>query len=75
MFGVAIFGHRTTLSRLDISGAPKDDVLISGRANGNSFVGGVSILDCVLSGAQRNAISAVERRRPPHRGQHDPGRS
>jgi hypothetical protein len=59
MFGVAIFGHRTTLSRLDISGAPKDDVLISGRANGNSFVGGVSILDSVLSGAQRNAISAV----------------
>lgn len=59
MFGVAIFGHRATLSRLDISGAPKDDVLISGRANGNSFVGGVSILDCVLSGAQRNAISAV----------------
>jgi hypothetical protein len=59
MFGVAIFGHGATLSRLDISGAPKDDVLISGRANGNSFVGGVSILDCVLGGAQRNAISAV----------------
>jgi hypothetical protein len=59
MFGVEIFGHGTTLSRLDITGAPKDDVLISGRANGNSFVGGVSILDCVLSGAQRNAISAV----------------
>jgi len=59
MYGVAIFGHRTTLSGLDISGAPKDDVLISGRANGNSFVGGVSILDSVLSGAQRNAVSAV----------------
>jgi hypothetical protein len=59
MFGIAIFGHGTTLSRLDISGAPKDDVLISGRANGNSFVGGVSILDCILSGAQRNAVSAV----------------
>jgi hypothetical protein len=59
MYGVAIFGHRTTLRGLDISGAPKDDVLISGRANGNSFVGGVSILDSALSGAQRNAISAV----------------
>jgi hypothetical protein len=59
MFGIAIFGHRTTLRGLDISGAPKDDVLISGRANGNSFVGGVSILDSVLSGAQRNAISAT----------------
>ena len=58
LFGIAVFGHGTTLSRLDISGAPKDDVLISARANGNSFVGGVSILDCVLSGAQRNAISA-----------------
>jgi Right handed beta helix region len=59
MYGVAIFGHRTKLSGLDISGAPKDDVLISGRANGNSFVGGVSILDSVLTGAQRNAVSAV----------------
>jgi hypothetical protein len=59
MFGVAIFGHGTTLSHVDISGAPKDDVLISGRANGNSFVGRVAILDSVLSGAQRNAISAT----------------
>ena len=59
MFGVAVFGHGTTLSRLDISGGPRDDVLINDRSNGNSFVGGVSILDCVLSGAQRNAISAA----------------
>jgi Right handed beta helix region len=59
MYGVAIFGHGTTLSHLDIRGAPKDDVLIGGRANGNSFVGGVSILDSTFSGAQRNAISAV----------------
>jgi hypothetical protein len=59
MFGVAIFGHGTTLSHVDIGGAPKDDVLISGRANGNSFVGRVAILDSVLSGAERNAISAT----------------
>jgi hypothetical protein len=59
MYGVAIFGHGTTLSHLDIGGAPKDDVLISGRANGNSFVGRVAVLDSILSGAQRNAISAV----------------
>jgi hypothetical protein len=59
MYGVAIFGHGTTLSRLDIGGSPKDDVLISGRANGNSYVGRVTILDSTLSGAQRNAISAV----------------
>jgi hypothetical protein len=59
MYGVAIFGHGTTLSRLDIGGSPKDDVLISGRANGNSYVGRVAILDSTLSGAQRNAISAV----------------
>jgi hypothetical protein len=59
MYGIAIFGHGTTLSHLDIGGAPKDDVLISGRANGNSYVGRVAILDSVLSGAQRNAISAV----------------
>src|SRR5207247_11020109 len=59
MYGVAVFGHGTTLSHLDIGGAPKDDVLVSGRANGNSYVGRVSILDSTLSGAQRNAISAV----------------
>ena len=59
MFGVAIFGHRVTLSRLDIDGAPKDDVTISGRANGNSYAHDVSILDSVLSGAGRNAISAT----------------
>jgi Right handed beta helix region len=57
--GVAVYGHRTTLRRLDISGAPKDDVTISGRANGNSYAGQISILDCTLSGAMRNAISAT----------------
>ena len=59
MYGVAIFGHQTTLSHLDIGGAPKDDVTISGRGNGNSYAGGVSILDSTLSGATRNAISAT----------------
>jgi parallel beta helix pectate lyase-like protein len=59
MYGVATFGHYTTLSHLDIGGAPKDDVLISSRANGNSYVGGVAVLDSTLSGAQRNAISAT----------------
>jgi hypothetical protein len=59
MFGVATFGHHTTLRHLDIGGAPKDDVLISSRANGNSYVGGVAVLDSTLSGAQRNAISAT----------------
>ena len=59
MYGVAIFGHQTALSHLDIGGAPKDDVTISGRGNGNSYAGGVSILDSTLSGATRNAISAT----------------
>jgi hypothetical protein len=59
MYGVAIFGHRVTLSHLDIGGAPKDDVTISGRANGNSYAAGISVLDSVLSGAARNAISAT----------------
>jgi hypothetical protein len=59
MYGVAIYGHETTLSHLDIDGAPKDDVTISGRANGNSYAGRISILDCTLSGATRNAISAT----------------
>ena len=59
MYGVAVFGHQITLSRLDIGGAPKDDVTISGRGNGNSYAGTVSILDSTLSGASRNAISAT----------------
>jgi hypothetical protein len=59
MYGVAIFGHEVTLSRLDIDGSPKDDITISGRGNGNSFAGSVSILDSTLSGATRNAISAT----------------
>ncbi len=59
MYGVAVFGHRVTLSRLDIGGAPKDDVTISGRANGNSYSGDNAILDSTLSGAARNAISVT----------------
>jgi hypothetical protein len=59
MYGVAIYGHETTLSGLDIGGSPKDDVTISGRANGNSYAGRTSILDCTLSGATRNGISAT----------------
>jgi hypothetical protein len=59
MYGVAVFGHRVTLSHLDVGGAPKDDITISGRANGNSFAADISVLDSVLSGADRNAISAT----------------
>jgi hypothetical protein len=59
MYGVAVFGHRVTLSHLDIGGVPKDDVTISGRANGNSYSGDISVLDSMLSGAGRNAISAT----------------
>jgi hypothetical protein len=59
MYGVAVFGHSVTLSHLDIGGAPKDDITISGRANGNSYAADVSVLDSVLSGAGRNAISAT----------------
>jgi hypothetical protein len=59
MYGVAVFGHQITLSRLDIDGSPKDDVTISGRGNGNSYAGNVAILDSRLSGATRNAISAT----------------
>ncbi len=59
MYGVAIFGHDVTLSHVDISGAPKDDVTISGRANGNSYSGNISVLDSRLSGAARNAISVT----------------
>ena len=56
--GVGVFGHDVTLSKLDIGGAPRDDIIIGGRANGNQFAGNVSILDSHLTGAGRNAISA-----------------
>jgi hypothetical protein len=59
MFGVAVFGHQTTLSHLDIGGSPKDDITISGRGNGNGYAGSISVLDSTLSGASRNAISAT----------------
>jgi hypothetical protein len=59
MYGVAVFGHRVTLSHLDIGGVPKDDVTISGRANGNSYAGDISVLDSTLGGAARNAISVT----------------
>lgn len=59
MYGVAVFGHRVTLSHLDIGGVPKDDVTISGRANGNSYSGENAVLDSTLTGAARNAISVT----------------
>ena len=59
MYGVAVFGHDVTLSHLDIGGVPKDDVTISGRANGNAYAGNISVLDSTLSGAARNAISVT----------------
>jgi hypothetical protein len=59
MYGVAVFGHRVTLSHLVVDGVPKDDITVSGRANGNSYAGNVAVLDSTLSGAARNAISAT----------------
>ncbi len=58
MYGIAAFGHSITLSHLEIGGSPKDDIAIGGRANGNGYAADVSVLDSVLSGANRNAISA-----------------
>jgi len=59
MFGVAVFGHEVTLNGLDISGAPKDDITISGRGNGNGYAAKIEILGSRLSGAARNAVSAT----------------
>ena len=59
MYGVAVFGHDVTLSHLDIGGVPKDDITISGRANGNAYAGNISVIDSTLSGAARNAISVT----------------
>ena len=59
MYGVAALGHQITLRNLDIDGTPKDDVTVSGRANGNSYAGKISIVGSRLAGATRNAISAT----------------
>jgi hypothetical protein len=59
MYGIAVQGHQVTLSHLEISGFPKDDVLIGARGNGNGYAGGVAVLDSTLSGAKRNAVSAT----------------
>jgi hypothetical protein len=58
MYGVAAFAHRVTLSRLDITGSPEDDVIVGGRGTANGFAGRVSLLDSTLSGAMRNAVTA-----------------
>jgi hypothetical protein len=58
MYGIAVFAHRVTLSRLDISGSPQDDVIVGGRGTGNVFAGQVSLLDSKLAGATRNAVTA-----------------
>ncbi len=59
MYGVAVIGHEVTLDHLDVDGAPKDDITISSRANGNGFAGRVSVLSSTLSGASRNGLSAT----------------
>jgi len=59
MYGIAVFGHQVTLSKLEIGGSPKDDITISGRGNGNGYAGKIAVLDSTLSGANRNAISAT----------------
>ena len=58
MYGISVAGHGVTISHVDVSGSPKDAVLIGGRGNGNGYAANVSVLDSTLSGAQRNAISA-----------------
>jgi hypothetical protein len=58
MYGVAVNAHEVTLSNLDISGSPKDDVIIGARNNANGYAGHIALLDSVLSGAMRNGVSA-----------------
>ena len=58
LFGIVVYGHQVELRNLVIDGAPKDDITIGGRANGNDYAAGISVLDSRLSGATRNAISA-----------------
>ena len=58
MYGVVVAGHGVTLDHVEVSGFPRDDVLIGGRGNGNNYVSNVAVMASSLSGARRNAISA-----------------
>lgn len=59
MYGVAVFGHETTLSGLTIDGAPLADVRIgTGTEGAGGMTGRVAVLDSNLSGGQRSVISA-----------------
>jgi hypothetical protein len=58
LFGIVVYGHQVELRNLIIEGAPKDNITIGGRANGNDYAAEISVLDSRLSGATRNAISA-----------------
>jgi hypothetical protein len=58
-FGVVAAGADVTLKKLKIQGAPVDGIQITGRANGRSYAGPVSILNSNISAARRNGISVV----------------
>jgi hypothetical protein len=57
MYGIAVYAHDVTLSGLDISGSPKDDVIIGGRGNANGYAAHVALRNSTLDGAKRNAIT------------------
>jgi hypothetical protein len=58
-FGIVVAGSDVTLSKLKIQGAPVDGIQVTGRANGRSYAGPVSILNSNISAARRNGISVV----------------
>jgi hypothetical protein len=58
-FGVVVAGIDVTLDKLKIRGAPVDGIQVTGRANGGSYAGPVSILNSNISAARRNGISVV----------------
>jgi hypothetical protein len=58
-FGVVVAGSDVTLKKLKIRGAPIDGIQVTGRANGRSYAGPVSILNSSISAARRNGISVV----------------
>jgi parallel beta helix pectate lyase-like protein len=58
-FGIVVAGADVTLKKLKIRGAPVDGIQVTGRANGRSYAGPVSILKSNISAARRNGISVV----------------
>ena len=58
MYGVSINAHQVRVENVEVTGDPKDAVIVNGRMN-DGYAARVSITDSKFLGAQRNVISVT----------------